>query len=59
MTVNSYLADGGDGFTVLKDGTNRVTGPYDVNALASYFRSVEVVTPPLMDRIARIDVPMP
>ena len=34
VTVNSFLADGGDGFSVLKEGIDRVTGPYDVDALA-------------------------
>ena len=29
VTVNSFLADGGDTFTVLRDGTNRLGGAVD------------------------------
>jgi 2',3'-cyclic-nucleotide 2'-phosphodiesterase (5'-nucleotidase family) len=36
VTANSFLAGGGDGFTVLRDGTNRVVGPVDLDALVEY-----------------------
>ena len=36
VTVNSFLADGGDGFTVLKEGTNRVGGGVDLDAFNAY-----------------------
>jgi 5'-nucleotidase len=36
VTVNSYLAAGGDRFHVLLDGTDRAGGPLDVDALARY-----------------------
>ncbi len=36
VTVPSFLADGGDGFAILKVGGNRTQGPIDVDALASY-----------------------
>ena len=42
VTVNSFLAGGGDGFTVLRDGTNRVVGPVDLDALVDY---IELVLP--------------
>ena len=57
VTVNNFLTDGGDGFTVLREGVNRVTGPADVDALAAYFDKVDVVTPKPADRITRIDMP--
>ena len=38
VTVNNYLADGGDGFVAFKQGTDRLTGIYDVDALYEYFR---------------------
>ncbi|GAD14982.1 5'-nucleotidase [Geobacillus kaustophilus GBlys] len=41
VTVNSFLADGGDGFTVLTHGTNREVGPVDLDALVSYIRGLE------------------
>ncbi|MFO1047712.1 MAG: bifunctional metallophosphatase/5'-nucleotidase [Geminicoccaceae bacterium] len=55
VTVNSFLADGGDGFSVIKEGIDRVTGPYDVNALADYFSVREKVGVPPLDRIGRLD----
>ena len=36
VTVNSYLAEGGDGFKRLRDGTDRLGGPQDVDALVDY-----------------------
>ena len=36
VTVNSFLADGGDGFTVLREGTDRVGGGVDLDALTAY-----------------------
>lgn len=55
VTVNSFLADGGDGFLVLTEGSNRITGPSDVAVLASYFGSVDLVRPGPLNRIRRID----
>jgi 5'-nucleotidase len=36
VVANSFLADGGDGFSVLKDGKNKETGPTDLEALVNY-----------------------
>ena len=36
VTVNNFLSDGGDGFTILRDGTNKVYGPIDLDALVDY-----------------------
>ena len=37
MTTNDFLANGGDGFTTLTGGTDRVTAPgFDVDALVAY-----------------------
>ncbi|KPC69514.1 5'-nucleotidase, partial [Thermoactinomyces vulgaris] len=32
VTMNSFLADGGDSFSAFKDGTNRLFGELDVDA---------------------------
>jgi 5'-nucleotidase len=40
VTVNSFLADGGDNFTVLRNGTDRVGGPVDLDALIAYTKSI-------------------
>ena len=36
VTVNNFLAGGGDGFSVLTGGTNQVTGPIDLDAFTDY-----------------------
>ena len=46
VTVPSFLADGGDGFAMLKVGAERTQGPIDVDALASYLgKSSSAVAP--------------
>lgn len=40
VTVNSFMAAGGDNFTVLPDGTNRVVGRVDLDALVDYIGSL-------------------
>jgi 5'-nucleotidase len=55
VTVNSFLADGGDGFTALKDGTDRRIGDFDVNALDRYFATHSPLSPGPLDRIRRMD----
>ena len=39
VTVNNFMADGGDGFVVLKQGTNRVTRMTDIDAFIDYVKS--------------------
>lgn len=53
VTVNSFLADGGDGFTVLKEGTERTGGEIDLDALIEYFSIASPVAPGPQDRINR------
>ena len=36
ITVNNFLAGGGDGFTVLTEGTGEVVGGLDIDAFADY-----------------------
>ncbi len=55
VTVNSYLAGGGDGFRVLRDGRDAVGGPLDIEALVTYVRRVSADQPLRPDRTARID----
>ncbi|MBU1228083.1 MAG: bifunctional metallophosphatase/5'-nucleotidase [Actinobacteria bacterium] len=51
VTMNSFLADGGDGFTVFTQGTDRITGIVDVDALADYLGASSPVAPGPQDRI--------
>lgn len=51
VTVNSFLADGGDNFTVLKEGQNRVGGGQDIDALESYVAKNSPLIIPATTRI--------
>ncbi len=53
VTVNSFLADGGDLFTVLPSGRNRLGGAQDIDALEAYFAVNSPVPPGPRNRIAR------
>jgi 5'-nucleotidase len=55
VTVNNYLAVGGDGFTVLKDGTAAQFGVYDADALDAYFKATSPLSPGQLDRIVRMN----
>ena len=53
ITVNSFLADGGDGFAVLRGGTDRLGGAVDTDAFEDFLQAAEPVgiAPPPLDRI--------
>ncbi len=51
VTVNSFLADGGDLFSVLTEGTDRLGGEVDLDALVTYFGANSPVAPGSQDRI--------
>jgi 2',3'-cyclic-nucleotide 2'-phosphodiesterase (5'-nucleotidase family) len=53
IVTNSFLADGGDAFTVFRDGTNRAGGGDDLEALTDYLGTNSPVSPP-GERIAGI-----
>lgn len=39
IVVNDFMATGGDGYTVLKEGTNREAGPVDLDATIAYLQA--------------------
>ena len=51
VTVNNFLAAGGDSFTVLTQGTNLTGGPIDLDAFTAYLTANSPVSPPATDRI--------
>ena len=51
VTVNSFLADGGDGFAVLRDGTDRLGGALDVDSMEDYLIANSPVSPTPLTRI--------
>jgi 5'-nucleotidase len=55
VAMNSYLATGGDGFTVFMEGTDQLGGDIDVDALVDYFRARSPVRPGPQNRIIRVD----
>jgi 5'-nucleotidase len=46
VTVNNFMADGGDAFSVLKGGTERLGGAQDIDALSRYFSGYMAPNPP-------------
>jgi 5'-nucleotidase len=57
VTVNNFLADGGDGFFVLRNGTDRVGGLEDLQAFEAYITAAEPtgISPPPLTRITRVN----
>lgn len=55
VTVNDYLAVGGDGFTVAKRGASPQYGGYDADALFAFFRAHGPIGPLPPTRILRVN----
>lgn len=55
VTLNDYLAVGGDGFSVAKQGTAPQYGGYDADALFAFFRAHGPVGPLPPTRILRVN----
>lgn len=53
VTVNEFLAQGGNNFTVLKSAPNRERGVVDVEALERYITAHSPISPPSGQRIRR------
>ncbi|MBK5227381.1 MAG: bifunctional metallophosphatase/5'-nucleotidase [Actinobacteria bacterium] len=51
VAVNNFLADGGDNFVVLREGTDRLGGDVDIDAFVDYIRAHSPVSSPVPDRI--------
>jgi 5'-nucleotidase len=52
VVVNSFLADGGDGFGTLAEGADRFFGGLDIDALANYLEANSPYAPTDTDRIS-------
>jgi 5'-nucleotidase len=55
VTMNSFLATGGDNFTVFREGTDALGGPQDLDAFERYLAAAGRLAPPTADRIRRLD----
>jgi len=54
VTMNSFLAGGGDNFTIFREGKDQLGGMQDIDALEAYIRSASPLTPPATNRIANL-----
>ncbi|MGC1470818.1 MAG: bifunctional metallophosphatase/5'-nucleotidase [Sphingorhabdus sp.] len=51
VTVSDFLSNGGDGFSVFKDGTNAAVGPTDLEAFMAWLSRGGVTALPALDRV--------
>jgi 5'-nucleotidase len=51
VAMNSFLATGGDNFTLLREGTDPVVGIQDIDALEAYIAAAGSLTPPALGRV--------
>lgn len=54
VTVNNFIAGGGDGFTALKAGTDPTVGTLDLDSMEAYLKTREVVPVPARGRVTVI-----
>jgi 5'-nucleotidase len=54
VSVNNFLAAGGDGFAELTKGTSLVGGPVDLDAFTAYLTAHPNLAPPATDRITKV-----
>lgn len=54
VTMNSFLADGGDQLYEFTHGTDRVGGAQDIDALADYFARHHTISPDKLNRIKEV-----
>ncbi|HEY3465032.1 MAG TPA: bifunctional metallophosphatase/5'-nucleotidase [Amycolatopsis sp.] len=54
VSVNNFLAAGGDGFTEFTKGTDLAGGPVDLDAFIAYLGAHPNLAPPAADRITRL-----
>lgn len=55
VAVNSFLADGGDNFTVFKEATARISWGLDLDALTSYLKQNSPIAPPSTNRVNELN----
>ena len=55
VTVNGFLATGGDNFTALKQGRDARTGMMDIDALEAFVRANPEIRPGTLNRVTRLN----
>jgi 5'-nucleotidase len=51
VTVNNFIAAGGDGFVTLKEGKDPQVGPLDLDSMEAYLRGKNMVQVPAVGRV--------
>jgi 5'-nucleotidase len=54
VTLNNFIAAGGDGFVTFAKGTNPVVGPLDLDSMEAYFRGQDIVQVPPVGRVTMV-----
>jgi 5'-nucleotidase len=54
VTMNGFLASGGDSFTIFREGTDQVGGVQDIDALEAYIAANRPLTLPATNRIRNL-----
>jgi 5'-nucleotidase len=57
VTSNNFVAEGGDGFTVARQGTSRLPGADDLMVLEAYLGAHSPLAAPVSNRITRVEQP--
>ena len=55
ITVNNYMADGGDGYTVLAGIDNRTIDVVDLDAFVNYIKAKGEVNPQIEGRVMKLN----
>lgn len=55
ITVNNYMADGGDGYTVLAGIKDRTIDVVDLDALVNYIKTQRTVNPQIEGRVTKLN----
>ena len=55
ITVNNFLADGGDGFKIFRQARDPLPGIFDVDALEDYMKTAGTIEAPALGRITKVE----
>ena len=51
VTLNNFIASGGDGFVTFKQGADPQVGPLDLDSMEEYLRASPLVQVPALGRV--------
>ncbi|MHB1122116.1 MAG: bifunctional metallophosphatase/5'-nucleotidase [Ramlibacter sp.] len=59
VTVNNFMADGGDGYSTFAKGQNRLGGPQDIDALTAFMARYKAPAAPYVPGVDPLDASTP